>query len=51
MTGSPTSPGLILGGGATAFGNGEDDPNALAQIYQNLDSPKPTNEINHGAQL
>jgi hypothetical protein len=22
-----------------------------AQIYQNLGSPKPTNEINHGAQL
>ena len=36
MTVSPSSPGLILGGGASAFGNGQDDPNALAQIYQNL---------------
>jgi hypothetical protein len=34
MTASP--PGLILSGGATSDANSEDDPNALAQIYQNL---------------
>ncbi len=36
MTGTLTTPGLMLSGGGFGGGNAADDPNALAQIYQNL---------------